>query len=540
MKKEILCGFDAIKSLEAGVNKLANTVKLTLGPKGKNVVLERKYTTPLITNDGVTIAKEIELINPFENLGANLIKQVSIATNDTAGDGTTTACVLAQSIIREGVKNLTAGANQVLLKKGIQKAIISATTHLRNISIPIENEKEIFQIAAISAGDEEIGQLISQAVEIVGKDGVISVEENKTLKTELKIVEGLQFDRGFLSPYMMNNTEKMQCVLENALTLVTDKKLSSVQEILPLLEKVSQTGAPLLIIADDVETEVLNTLVVNKLRGALNVVAVRAPAYADRKTASLEDIAVLTGATYISEELHHNLREVDISMLGKTNAKITKDSTTLTNGGGDSQKLKQRIALIKSQINNAENEFDKQRLQERLSKLSGGVAVIFVGSATEVELNEKKLRIEDAISATKSAVEEGIVAGGGISLLSCSQAVENLISTLVGDEKTGAEIVLKSLQEPLKIIAENSGADGNVIIHNIKEKNKKNYGYNAYTGEYVDMFESGIIDPTKVTRSALENAGSIASTLLTTECLVVSSEANEKSTSNGNKNMGMY
>lgn len=524
MSKKILYGFDAIKKLEQGVNKLANTVKLTLGPKGRNVVLDRKYTTPLITNDGVTIAKEIELEDAFENMGASLVKEVSIKTNDVAGDGTTTACVLAQSLVNEGVRNYTAGANQIMLKKGIQKAIEIACNHLKEISIPINTSKEIFQIASISAQDEEIGKLIAEGFEKVGKDGVITVEENKTLKTELKIVEGLQFDRGYLSPYMVTDTSKMQTIYEKCYILITDKKITSLNEILPILEKVSASNLPLLIIADDIENDVLSTLVVNKLRGALNVIAVKAPSFADKRKAILEDIAILTGGLFISEDFGNNLSNIDINSLGIANIKVDKDNTTITYGQGKKDKINKRIAEIKGQIAETENDFDKTMLQERLSKFLGGIAVIYVGAPTEVELQEKKLRIEDAISATKSAVEEGIVAGGGTALISCKKDVRNFIQTLSGDEKTGAEIVLKSLEKPLYIIAENSGVDGAVIIHEIENNNKPNLGYNAYDGTFVNMIESGIIDPTKVTRSALQNAGSVASTLLTTECIVTDNE----------------
>lgn len=532
MHKKILYGFEAIKSLENGVNKLANTVKLTLGPKGRNVVLDRKFTAPLITNDGVTIAKEIELSDPFENMGASLVKEVSIKTNDIAGDGTTTACILAQSFVNEGVKNYSAGANQVLLKKGMQKAVSKAVEELKKISTPIDSAKEIFQIASISAGDEEIGKLIAEGFEKVGKDGVITVEENKQLKTELKIVEGLQFDRGYLSPYMITDTSKMQCVFEKCYILITDKKVSNLQEILPILEQVSASGLPLLIIADDIENDVLNTLVVNKLRGILNVCAVKAPAFADKRKALLEDIAVLTGGRYITNDFGNTFKDIVINDLGLANIKVTKDNTTITNGNGDKAKIAKRIEEIKDQINNAETDFDKTQLQERLSKIMGGVAVIYVGSATEIELQEKKLRIEDAISATKSAVEEGIVPGGGIALLSIKPEIKKFVETLNGDEKTGAEIVLKSLSKPLYIIAENSGVDGNVVIYEVEKNGKKNFGYNALDNTYGDMLSFGIIDPTKVTRSALQNAGSVASTLLTTECLVTEIDEAKQSCSN--------
>jgi len=521
MSKQMLTGFEAIKKLENGVKKLSNAVKITLGPKGRNVVLDRKFSTPLITNDGVTIAKEITLPDPFENMGANLIKEVSIKTNEVAGDGTTTACILAEAIVSEGVKNYTAGANPVILKKGIQKAIDVAVNHLKKISTPVSSSKEIFQIASISAGDEEIGRLISDGFDKVGKDVVITVEESKTLKTELKIVEGMQFDKGYLSPYMINNTEKMECNLTDCYVLVTDKKIKHLNDILGVLEQVSQSGKPLLIIAEDMETEVLSTLVLNKLRGALNVVAVKAPGYADKRKAMCEDIATLCGGTFICDELGLDLKETDITKLGLASSiKETKDSSTITGGNGDKEKIENRIKEIKSQIEVAESEFDKNRLQERLAKLAGGIAVIYVGSATEIEMQEKKLRIEDAIEATKSAVQEGVVCGGGIALLSCSKVVEELVNTLDGDEKTGANIVLNSLFAPIKMITANAGIDGSVIIDKILNSNKKNFGYNALTNEFVDMIECGIIDPTKVTRSALENASSVASTLLTTEVLV--------------------
>jgi len=521
MAKQILLGFEAIKKLESGVRKLSNAVKITLGPKGRNVVLDRKFATPLITNDGVTIAKEITLPDPFENMGANLIKEVSIKTNEVAGDGTTTACILAESIVSEGVKNYTAGANPVILKRGIQKAINYAVNHLKEISTPVSSTKEIFQIASISAGDEEIGKLIAEGFEKVGKDGVINVEESKTLKTELKIVEGMQFDRGYLSPYMITSTEKMECNLTDTYILITDKKIKNLNEIIKVLEEVSQSGKSLLIIAEDIENEVLSTLVLNKLRGAINVVAVKAPGYADKRKALCQDIAILTGGTFICDELGHDLKDVDINKLGlANNIKVTKDNTTISGGKGERSAIDNRINEIKAQISQAENEFDKNRLQERLAKLVGGIAIIYVGSATEIEMQEKKLRIEDAIEATKSAVEEGIVCGGGIALLNCVKTVEELITTLNGDEKTGAEIVLNSLYAPIKMITKNAGIDGGVIIDKILNQKSKNYGYNALTNEFVDMIEKGILDPTKVTRTALENAGSVASTLLTTEVLV--------------------
>ena len=521
MAKQIISGFEAIKKLEIGVKKLTSAVKITLGPKGRNVVLDRKFSTPLITNDGVTIAKEITLPDPFENMGANLIKEVSIKTNEVAGDGTTTACILAESIVSEGVKNYTAGANPVILKKGIQKAITTATENLKKISTPVSSTKEIFQIASISAGDEEIGKLISMGFEKVGKDGVITVEESKTLKTELKIVEGMQFDKGYLSPYMVTNTDKMECELKDSYILITDKKIKNLNQIIGILEAVSQSGKSLLIIAEDIENEVLSTLVLNKLRGALNVVAVKAPGYADKRKALCDDIAVLTGGTFLCDDLGFELKDADISKLGfASNIKVTKDHTTISGGRGTQQEIENRVNEIKGQIKIAESEFDKNRLQERLAKLIGGIAVIYVGSATEVEMQEKKLRIEDAIEATKSAVEEGIVCGGGIALINCAESVKQLISNLSGDEKTGAEIVLKSLYAPIKMITTNAGIDAGVVIEKIEKSKSKNFGYNALTNEFVDMISTGIIDPTKVTRSALENAGSVASTLLTTEVLV--------------------
>lgn len=530
MSKQILLGFDAIKKLESGVRKLSSAVKITLGPKGRNVVLDRKYATPLITNDGVTIAKEITLADPYENMGANLIKEVSIKTNEVAGDGTTTACILAESIVREGVKNYTAGANPIILKKGIQKATNVVIEKLKKISTPVACTKEIFQVASISAGDEEIGRLIAEGFEKVGKDGVITVEESKTTKTELKIVEGMQFDRGYLSPYMVTNTNKMECVLNDCYILITDKKIKNLNDIIGTLEAVSQSGKPLLIIAEDIENEVLSTLVLNKLRGALNVVAVKSPGYADKRKALCEDIAVLTGGTFICDELGLELKDTNIGKLGRASTvKVTKDSTTISGGFGTKEKIHERVNEIKSQIDSADNEFDKNRLQERLAKVLGGIAVICVGSTTEVEMQEKKLRIEDAIEATKSAVEEGIVSGGGIALINCIEDVENLVKTLNGDEKTGAEIILKSLTAPLKMITENAGVDGAVVIDKIRESNEKNFGYNALTNEYVDMLSAGIIDPTKVTRTALENATSVASTLLTTEVLICDTVEQEKS-----------
>lgn len=532
MSKQMLIGFEAIKKLESGVKKLSSAVKITLGPKGRNVVLDRKYATPLITNDGVTIAKEITLPDPYENMGANLIKEVSIKTNEVAGDGTTTACILAESIVSEGVKNYTAGANPIILKKGIQKAIKIVTNHLKEISTPVSSSREIFQVASISAGDEEIGKLIAEGFEKVGKDGVITVEESKTLNTELKVVEGMQFDRGYLSPYMVTNTEKMECNLTDSYILITDKKIKNLNEIISILESVSQSGKPLLIIAEDIENEVLSTLVLNKLRGAINVVAVKAPGYADKRKALCEDIAVLTGGTFICDELGLDLKETTIDKLGfASTIKVSKDSTTISGGKGSRDKISERVQEIKGQIATAESEFDKNRLQNRLAKLIGGIAVIFVGSATEIEMQEKKLRIEDAIEATKSATQEGIVSGGGIALLSCVPSLKGLINTLDGDEKTGAQIVLNSLYAPIKMITQNAGVDSGVVIDKILSQKSPTYGYNALTNEYVDMLKNGIIDPTKVTRSAIENAGSVASTLLTTEVIVCDTpESNDTKT----------
>lgn len=540
--KKIINGFEAVKALEKGVNTLADAVKLTLGPKGRNVVLERKFTTPLITNDGVTIAKEISLPNCFENLGASLIKEVSIKTNDIAGDGTTTACVLAQSIVNSGVKNYTAGANQVMLKNGIKKAIDVAVDHLSKISTPINDSKEIFNIASISAADVEIGKLISESFEKLGNECVITVEDSKTMKTELKIVQGLQFDKGYISPYMITNPNKMECELDNCFVLVTDHKISSLQQIIGILEEVSKTGRPLLLIAEDFETEVVSTLVLNKLRGAVNVVAVKAPAYADKRKAILSDIAVLTDSTFIASDLGYELSEVTLNKLGRCNAKITRDSTTLTNGAGKQEEINLRKEEIKQQISLCDNDFDKTKLEERLAKISGGIAVIQVGCATEVELQEKKLRIEDAISATKSAIDEGIVPGGGVALLQCIKPVSDLIKSLHNDEKTGAEIVLNSLTAPIKIIISNCGIEPSIIIDKILNNNENvNYGYNALTNEFVDMLKEGIIDPTKVTRTALQNAGSVASTLLTTECLVCDiEEKTENNSQNMSNGYGIY
>ncbi len=521
MAKQIKYGDDARKALEAGVNVLADTVKITLGPKGRNVVLDKKFGAPLITNDGVTIAKEIELADPFENMGAQLVKEVSTKTNDVAGDGTTTAVVLAQAIIREGLKNLAAGANPVILKKGISAAVDVAVDKIKSISKPVENKLAISQVASISAGDETIGSLIADAMEIVGKDGVITVEEGKTMNTELTTVEGMQFDRGYASAYMVTNTDKMEAVLDNPYILITDKKISSLQEILPIIEPIAQQGARLLIIAEDVEGDALASLIVNKLKGVLNCVAVKAPGFGDRRKAMLEDIAILTGGTVVSSDLGYEFKDVTPDMLGRAaQVKVDKDNTTIINGAGASEDIKARVNSIKAQIAETTSEYDKEKLQERLAKLAGGVAVINVGAATEVEMKEKKLRIEDALAATRAAVEEGIVPGGGVALLSTIPELTKLVKSLSGDEKTGASIVLKAVEEPLRQIAKNAGLDGSVIVNNIVTSKKVNYGYDALKNEYTDMVASGIIDPTKVARSVLQNAASVAATLLTTESIV--------------------
>ena len=522
MAKQIKYGDDARKALEKGVNTLADTVKITLGPKGRNVVLDKKFGAPLITNDGVTIAKEIELPDPFENMGAQIVKEVSTKTNDVAGDGTTTAVLLAQAIIREGLKNLAAGANPIILRKGIEKAVDAAVKQLQSISKKVEGKKAISQVASISAGDETVGELIANAMEIVGKDGVITVEEGKTTSTELTTVEGMQFDRGYASAYMVTNTEKMEAVLDNPYILITDKKISNLQEILPIVEPLAQQGARLLIIAEDVEGDALAALIVNKLKGVFNCVAVKAPGFGDRRKAMLEDIAVLTGGTVISSDLGYEFKDVTTDMLGRANqVKVDKDNTTIIDGAGDKENIKARVASIKAQIEVTTSDYDREKLQERLAKLAGGVAVINVGAATEVEMKEKKLRIDDALAATRAAVEEGFVPGGGSSaLLSCVPVIKELVATLEGDEKTGASIILKACEEPVRQIAANAGLDGSVIVEKILTKGDANFGFDALKNVYTDMEESGIIDPTKVTRSVLQNAASVASTLLTTESIV--------------------
>ena len=521
MAKQIKYGEEARKALEAGVNTLADTVKITLGPKGRNVVLDKKYGAPLITNDGVTIAKEIELKDPFENMGAQLVKEVSTKTNDVAGDGTTTAVVLAQAMIGEGLKNLAAGANPIVLKKGIAKAVDVAVEQLKSISKPIESKNSIAQVASISAGDETVGELISEAMEKVGKDGVITIQESKTMKTELTTVDGMSFDRGYASAYMVTDTDKMVAVYDNLLILITDKKISSIQEILPVIEPIAQQGQKLMIIAEDVEGDALAALVVNKLKGVFNCVAVKAPGFGDRRKAMLEDIAILTGGKVISSELGLEFKDVTPDMLGRAGQiKVDKDNTVIIDGAGDRDEIKARIQSIKAQIAETTSDYDREKLQERLAKLAGGVAVINVGAATEVEMKEKKLRIEDALAATRAAVEEGIVPGGGTALLSAIPAVKALVKKLTGDEKTGAEIILRAIEAPIRQIAKNAGLDGSVILNNITRSKNPNYGFDAYKNTYVDMVEAGIIDPTKVTRSALQNAASIASTLLTPESIV--------------------
>lgn len=521
MAKQIKYGEEARKALEAGVNTLADTVKITLGPKGRNVVLDKKYGAPLITNDGVTIAKEIELKDPFENMGAQLVKEVSTKTNDVAGDGTTTAVVLAQAMISEGLKNLAAGANPIVLKKGISKAVDVAVEQLKSISKPVESKNSIAQVASISAGDETVGELISEAMEKVGKDGVITIQESKTMKTELTTVDGMSFDRGYASAYMVTDTDKMVAVYDNPLILITDKKISSIQEILPVIEPIAQQGQKLMIIAEDVEGDALAALVVNKLKGVFNCVAVKAPGFGDRRKAMLEDIAILTGGKVISSELGLEFKDVTPDMLGRAGQiKVDKDNTVIIDGAGDRDEIKARIQSIKAQIAETTSDYDREKLQERLAKLAGGVAVINVGAATEVEMKEKKLRIEDALAATRAAVEEGIVPGGGTALLSAIPAVKALVKKLTGDEKTGAEIILRAIEAPIRQIAKNAGLDGSVILNNITRSKNPNYGFDAYKNTYVDMVEAGIIDPTKVTRSALQNAASIASTLLTTESIV--------------------
>ena len=542
MAKKIQYGEEARRSLEKGVNALADTVKITLGPKGRNVVLDKKYGAPLITNDGVTIAKEIELEDPFENMGAQLVKEVSTKTNDVAGDGTTTATLLAQAIIREGLRNLAAGANPMILKKGIEAATEAAVEGLREQSQPINGKQAIAQVASNSAADETIGKLISDAMETVGADGVITVEESKTMTTGMTTVEGMQFDRGYSSAYMVTDTEKMEAVLDDPLILITDKKISAIQEVLPVLEQVVQTGKKLLIIAEDVEGEALSTLVVNKLRGTFTCVSVKAPGFGDRRKEMLQDIAILTGGTVISSETGMELKEATVDMLGKARqVKVNKENTTIIDGAGDKAAIEARVGQIKAQIAETTSDYDREKLQERLAKLAGGVAVIQVGAATEVEMKERKMRIEDALSATRAAAEEGIVPGGGIALLNVSPKGAALLDSYAGDAKTGVQIILRALEEPIRQIAMNAGIEGSVIVDHIKNAKKSGYGYDAMKGEYVDMVERGIIDPTKVTRSALQNAASIAAMVLTTESLVADIPAPEPAAPAGGAGMGgMY
>ena len=538
MAKEIKYGAEARAALESGVNQLADTVRVTLGPKGRNVVLDKSYGAPLITNDGVTIAKEIELENAFENMGAQLVKEVATKTNDVAGDGTTTATVLAQAMINAGMKNLAAGANPIILRKGMKKATSCAVDAIATMSSKIKGKEHIARVASISAGDDEVGNLVADAMEKVSNDGVITIEESKTMKTELDLVEGMQFDRGYISAYMATDMDKMEAVLDNPYILITDKKISNIQEILPVLEQIVQSGAKLLIIAEDVEGEALTTLIVNKLRGTFNVVAVKAPGYGDRRKAMLEDIAILTGGQVISADLGLELKDTTMEQLGRAKSvKIQKENTVIVEGEGDKDAIKARIAQIKNQVEETTSEFDKEKLQERLAKLAGGVAVIRVGAATETEMKEAKLRMEDALNATRAAVEEGIIAGGGSAYIHATKEVAKLADTLEGDEKTGAKVILKALEAPLYYISANAGLEGAVIINKVKES-KPGYGFNAATEEYVDMVEAGILDPVKVTRSALQNATSVASTLLTTESVVADIKEDTPAMPAGNPGMG--
>jgi chaperonin GroEL len=538
MAKQIKFGEDARRSMEKGINKLADTVKVTLGPKGRNVVLDKKFGAPLITNDGVTIAREIELEDPYENMGAQLVKEVATKTNDVAGDGTTTATLLAQAIIREGLKNVAAGANPMIIKKGIEKSVRVAVAKIQSESEDIRSKEKIAQVAAISAADEEIGALIAEAMERVGNDGVITVEESRTMGTTLDTVEGMQFDRGYLSPYMITDPEKMEAALDNSFILITDKKIANIQEILPVLEQIVQQGKALVIIAEDIEGEALATLVVNKLRGTFNVVAVKAPGFGDRRKEMLQDIAVLTGGTVISEELGYELKEATLEMMGQAaTVKIDKETTTIVNGGGQDAVIDDRVRQIRALIEETTSEFDKEKLEERLAKLAGGVAVIEVGAATETEMKEKKLRIEDALAATRAAVEEGIVPGGGTALLNTAADIDALIETLVGDEKTGARIIRRAIEEPVRQIAANAGLEGSVIVEKVMHS-EPGIGFDALNECYVNMLESGIVDPTKVTRYALQNAASVAAMVLTTESAVADLPANEEAPVPGMGGMG--
>jgi len=521
MSKLIMRGDEARKALQAGVDQLADTVKITLGPKGRNVVLDKKYGAPLITNDGVSIAKEIELPDPFENMGAQLVKEVSTKTNDVAGDGTTTATLLAQAMIHEGLKNLAAGANPIVVKKGMAKAVEAAVAEVKKQAKKVDGSNDIARVGAVSSGDEEIGKLIADAMEKVSADGVITIEESKTAETYSEVVEGMQFDRGYITPYMVTDTEKMEAVIDDAYILITDKKISVISDILPILEQLVQSGKKLVIIAEDVEGEALNTLIVNRLRGTLNVVCVKAPGFGDRRKEMLQDIAVLTGGTVVSEEVGLELKTATIDMLGRARqVKVTKENTTIVDGAGDATAIKDRVAQIRSQIANTTSDYDKEKLQERLAKMAGGVAVIKVGAATETEMKEKKLRIEDALNATRAAVEEGVVAGGGTIFVNIIPAVEALLDSVDGDEKTGVRIIAKALEAPIRQIAANAGLDGSVILEKVRNSGKLGYGFDAYKEEYCDMVAAGIIDPAKVTRSALENAASVSAMVLTTESLV--------------------
>ncbi|HIR60979.1 MAG TPA: chaperonin GroEL [Candidatus Faecivivens stercoravium] len=542
MAKQIVYGEDARKALQAGVDKLANTVKITLGPKGRNVVLDKKYGAPLITNDGVTIAKEIELEDAFENMGAQLVKEVATKTNDAAGDGTTTATLLAQALVREGMKNVAAGANPMVVKKGIAKAVDAAVNAVIANSKSVEGSADIARVATISSGSEETGKLIADAMEKVSTDGVITIEESKTAETYSEVVEGMQFDRGYLSPYMATDTDKMEAVLDDPLIMITDKKISNIQDVLPLLEQIVQSSQKLLIIAEDIEGEALTTLILNKLRGVFNVVAVKAPGFGDRRKEMLQDIAVLTGGQVITSDVGIELKDATIDMLGRARQVVVKkETTTIVDGAGAKEDIQARVHQIRAQLETTTSEFDKEKLQERLAKLAGGVAVIKVGAATEVEMKEKKLRIEDALAATKAAVEEGIVAGGGTALINAMPAVKELMETATGDEKTGMSIVYKALEEPVRQIAQNSGLEGSVIIDKILSSGKVGYGFDAYKEEYCDMLSAGIVDPTKVTRSALQNAASVAAMVLTTESLVADIKEPEPAAAPANGGMGgMY
>ncbi|MEE0732702.1 MAG: chaperonin GroEL [Acutalibacteraceae bacterium] len=541
MAKQIAYGEEARKALMSGIDQLADTVKITLGPKGRNVVLDKKFGAPLITNDGVTIAKEIELEDPFENMGAQLVKEVSIKTNDVAGDGTTTATLLAQALIREGMKNVTAGANPMVLKKGIQSAVEKTVEAINKNSQQINGSKDIARVAAISSGDEYIGDLIAEAMEKVSSDGVITVEESKTAETYSEVVEGMMFDRGYIAPYMVTDTDKMVADLDDPYILITDKKISNIQEVLPILEQIVQAGKKLLIIAEDVEGEALTTLVLNKLRGTFTCVAVKAPGFGDRRKEMLQDIAILTGGQVISADVGLELKDTTMDQLGRARqVKVDKENTIIVDGAGDSGEIKSRVNQIRTQIENTTSDFDREKLQERLAKLAGGVAVIKVGAATEVEMKEKKLRIEDALAATKAAVEEGIVAGGGIALMNAIPVVEQAVKNAEGDEKTGMAIVLKALEEPLRQIAANAGLEGSVIAEKVKAENKVGYGFNALTQEYTDMISAGIVDPTKVTRSALQNAASVAAMVLTTESLVTDIKEPAAPAAPASPDMGMY